>query len=296
MEDTPLPEEYIHLDYTMNRQLGKKRSVSSFRGEQSESSHGSGKEGKTPDARNPKYEKILANAGIYMDPYDPGPRDACKSFCHGLLNKKRETPQNTLFSDKLFNETCARVRRRNETIVFADITPLIVPRTEILRSYGATNLKHLIKELNVAWDKSVPIATNVFPQPDYFVGFGTSALTKSQHRRLEPDVGNFKNTFFMATEWMFFPFFTCEIKCGNETLNIADRQNARSASVALRGTIELYRRRGRQSGLHQRILVFSVSHDHETVMIYGHYALIEGDQISYHRHSIKKFDFTSEDG
>ena len=134
----------------MNRRLGKKRSVSSFRGEQSESSHNFGKKSKIPDVKSSKYEKIFANAGIYMDFCDPGPRDACKSFCHRLLNKKRETPQHTLFSDKLFNETCARVRKRNEAIVFADITPLIVPRAEIFRSYGAINFEHLIEELNVA--------------------------------------------------------------------------------------------------------------------------------------------------
>jgi hypothetical protein len=32
----------------------------------------------------------------------------------------------------------------------------------------------------------------------------------------------------MATWRMYFPFFTCEVKCGAAALDIADRQNAHS--------------------------------------------------------------------
>jgi hypothetical protein len=39
---------------------------------------------------------------------------------------------------------------------------------------------------------------------------------------------------------MYFPFLTSEVKCGASALDIADRQNAHSQTVALRGLIELF--------------------------------------------------------
>lgn len=99
--------------------------------------------------------------------------------------------------------------------------------------------------------------------------------TDEQLQRLELYVSNWKNTHFMATEWMRLPFFTYEVKCGNEALNSTDRQNAHSASVAVKGIVELYRVVSRQNELHRNTLAFSISHDHEVVRIYGHYPLID---------------------
>ena len=95
---------------------------------------------------------------------------------------------------------------------------------------------------------------------------------------------------------MYFPFLTAEVKCGNESLNIADRQNAHSAAVAANAVVELYRLVSRQNELSQKILTFSISHDNEAVRIYGHYALIKENDTLFYRHPIKKFDFTSGEG
>jgi len=89
---------------------------------------------------------------------------------------------------------------------------------------------------------------------------------------------------------MYFPFLTSEVKCGNEALNIADRQNAHSAAVAANAIVELYKLVSRQNELHQKILAFSVSHDHRAVRIYGHYVLINGKDTSFYRHLIQSFD------
>ena len=39
---------------------------------------------------------------------------------------------------------------------------------------------------------------------------------------------------------MYFPFLTCEVKCGAAALEIADRQNAYSMTLAVRGIVELF--------------------------------------------------------
>jgi hypothetical protein len=77
---------------------------------------------------------------------------------------------------------------------------------------------------------------------------------------------------------MYFPFLTYKVKCDNLALDIADRQNTHSMTLAVRGIVELFRIVRREKELHLHILAFSVSHDHRTVRIYGHYPLIDGDK------------------
>lgn len=114
-----------------------------------------------------------------IDFCDPGPRDACESFCHGLLNKSERSLKTRCSAISCLIRICTSVRRRSEFTVSADITPLIVLRAEILRSHGVVHLEYLIYELNVAWDKYAPIATIVFSQPDHCVIFGAPELEKA---------------------------------------------------------------------------------------------------------------------
>jgi hypothetical protein len=100
----------------------------------------------------------------------------------------------------------------------------------------------------------------------------------------------------MATYYMYFPFLTCEVKCGTGGLDIADRQNAHSMTLAVRGIVELFKYVGREKELHREILAFSISHDHESVRIYGHYPVIDGNKTSFYRHIIRKFNFTESNG
>ena len=100
----------------------------------------------------------------------------------------------------------------------------------------------------------------------------------------------------MGTWYMYFPFFFSEVKCGAAALNVADRQNAHSITLAVRGTVELFRLMKREKELHREILAFSVLHDHRLVRIYGHYPVINGSETTFYRHPIYTFDFTALDG
>ena len=100
----------------------------------------------------------------------------------------------------------------------------------------------------------------------------------------------------MGTWYMYFPFFSSEVKCGAAALDVADRQNAHSMTLAVRGVVELFRLVKREKELHREILAFSVSHDHRSVRIYGHYPVIEGKKATFYRHAIHTFDFTALDG
>jgi hypothetical protein len=131
------------------------------------------------------------------------------------------------------------------------------------------------------------------------VGFGRSAFTDDQFDKPKPFVGEVTDNFtshFMATWQMYFPFLTCEVKCGAAALDIADRQNAHSMTIAVRGIVDLFRLVKREKELHQEILAFSISHDHRTVRIYGHYPVIDGNKTNFYRHPLRTFDFTELDG
>ncbi|KAL8909885.1 MAG: hypothetical protein Q9171_004798 [Xanthocarpia ochracea] len=137
------------------------------------------------------------------------------------------------------------------------------------------------------------------PQPDFSVGFGRSAFTQEQLNKLKPFVGEPGSkviTYFMATTRMYFPFLTCEVKCGAAALDIADRQNAHSMTVAVRALGELFRSVKRGKELDLEILAFFISHDHRFVRIYGHYPLIEEDKTTFYRHPIHEFSFMALDG
>jgi hypothetical protein len=156
----------------------------------------------------------------------------------------------------------------------------------------------LIESTNEGWNNSLPL-TGTRPQPDFSVGFKREAFTKDQLDKLSPFIGDFifgDQSYFMATYYMYFPFLTCEVKCGAAALDIADRQNAHSMTLAVRATVELFRLVGREMELHREILGFSISHDHMSVRIYGHYPIIDGKDTKYYRHPIHAFGIIGLDG
>ena len=65
-------------------------------------------------------------------------------------------------------------------------------------------------------------------------------------------------------------------------------------TIAVRAVVELFRYVKREKEL--EILAVSISHDHRSVRIYGHYAVIDGPELKYYRHPIRTFDFTEMDG
>lgn len=162
------------------------------------------------------------------------------------------------------------------------------------------------------------------PRPDVTVGFSSSAFTCTELQKLVYYRAPQNATEFVKN--LYFPFLTCEVKvrfsrhhifskhniyiqCGDTGLNRADRQNIRNASTAVNAILQLYRvghdgsshpdhesASSQVHQLHRKIIVFSISHDHTTVKIYGHYALMIGDKTTFHRHLINSFDLTVYDG
>ena len=273
--------------------LRRRQSDSSLTG----SSDQKKREGKSAQYRDTRYTTLLAAKGSYMCEFDDD--DIPKSIqdpCQTLLARNQIVPRDSLFRDDLFKKTCRKIEDRNEAMIIQDVSRLIVPSAQNLAIYGATNLNHLIESVNEGWAGSIPVE-GPRPQPDYSIGFRRSAFTEEQLNKLDPLIGTVYDTsFFVATYRMYFPFLTCEVKCGAAALDIADRQNAHSMTIAVRGVVELYKAVKREKELHREILAYSISHDHRTVRIYSHYAVFEKSKTTFYRHPIKTFDFTSEEG
>ncbi|KAI9799450.1 MAG: hypothetical protein M1825_004550 [Sarcosagium campestre] len=293
------PRDYLSPDGNTSQQmLIRKRSNPSLQNRPSEDSSTSVREGKNPAVKSRRYVQLLALASIYMtDNDDVATTDTCKALCQTLLNREQTVPQDSLFNDDIFKRICDRVENRNEARVMRDLTPLLVPSAEILHVQGAVQLKQLVENVNESWSNSIPLVAGPRPQPDFSVGLKPTAFRPEQRKRLAPFIGGWDTASrLVATDEMYFPFLTAEVKCGNEALNIADRQNAHSASVAANAVVSLYRAVSRQRELHRKLLTFSLSHDHEAVRIFGYYASTDTDQTSFYRHPVIKFDFTSQEG
>lgn len=292
----------------MKHLLARKKSSPSLRRKRSESdfttptsitpSDQKPREEKSAPYRDIRYKTLLAAKGSFMDKSDLGITDASRTLCQTLLEKEQTIPKDSLFRDDIFESTCRRVEDRNEARVIRDITPLIVPSAEILITYGATNLSYLVECVNEGWNNSLPL-TSTRPQPDYSVGFKREAFTKDQLEKFSPFIGDYIGgdlSYFMATYYMYFPFLTCEVKCGAAALDIADRQNAHSMTLMARAIVELFRLVKREKEVHRQILAFSISHDHQSIRIYGYYPVIDGKDTKYYRHPIHNFAFTALDG
>ncbi|KAK5203095.1 hypothetical protein LTR99_011068 [Exophiala xenobiotica] len=78
-----------------------------------------------------------------------------------------------------------------------------------------------------------------------------------------------------ARKDIYFPFLISEVNCGKQGLDLADRPNAHSMTVALRGVVPVYRKAGRAAEVHRRVLGYSISHDHRSARIYAHYPEID---------------------
>lgn len=250
---------------------------------------------------SPSYETQLNNNDCYLDDSELGVAEESIVLCKSLLELEQTFPEHSLFSDEAFAMTFKSLKNQNEAEIIQDIGQLMVPRAKTLAIQGAKHLKILEQSANKGWKSSIPLV-GACPQPDYCVGFNKKAFTEIQLTKLSSFLGgilegNTGRSFFTATPEMLFPFLACEVKSGTVSLETADRQNAHSMTLAVRGIVLLFCLVDCQKELDRTILAFSISHDHDSARIYGHYPVFdESGAFRYFRHEIAKFFLAGEEG
>ncbi|CAI7643535.1 unnamed protein product [Penicillium manginii] len=283
----PAPSEVDALE-TMSQPSSKRsrsRSISTDRGrarsvssENSESS--SARDTRSYAYRAVNYVTILETKGCFMRPSPAGPVPDDIALCERLLAQPVEPPTGTLFDDLYITDFHNALRNRSEARLLVDLHPLIMPSAENRYIQGNESLKDVIDGYNDPWLKTEPIY-GPKPQPDHARGLKWSTFSESQRRKLgiKPD----EKSPYTAREDMYFPYLTAEIKCGNQALELADRQNMHSMCIALRGVVSLCQAAGCTEEVHRRILGFSVSYELEGVRLYGYYPEVDGGKVSFYR-------------
>ncbi|KAK1087450.1 hypothetical protein LTR48_002573 [Friedmanniomyces endolithicus] len=262
----------------MSHLLARKKSSYSLRRRQSEAgsvtssdtppSDQQPREVKSAPYKDQRYETLLETRGSFMGKHEVGVGDVSRSFNRRLCDMEQTLPNNSLFRDDLFDRSCQNLQNKNEAKIVQDISRLIVPSVEQLALFGAKDLDVLVESVNEGWNNSIPLI-KTRPQPDYSAGFRRSAFTNEQLQKLQPFVGELTDMSYFMITYM---------------------------TLAVRGVVELFRLAKREKEIDREILAFSMSHDHSTVRIYGHYPVIEGKNTAFYRHPIRKFDFTEQDG
>ncbi|KAK5246698.1 hypothetical protein LTR20_007367 [Exophiala xenobiotica] len=233
------------------------------------------------------YPVVLETKGSFMRSSGSGLVDEDKILYERLLSTSQTPPSHSLF-DERFDKFHSLIRGRSEARVYLDLHPLLVPSAENLYISGQEEFSGLIEGHNDLWVKAIPFY-GPRPQPDHTYGFRWSNFTETQRRKLgiEPS----EKSYYTAREDIYFPFLVSEVKCGKQGLDLADRPNAHSMTIALRGIVDVYRKAGRAAEVHRRVLGFSMSHDDRSARIYGHYPEIDGESTTYFRDTIRELTF-----
>ncbi|KAK5069380.1 hypothetical protein LTR51_008630 [Lithohypha guttulata] len=239
------------------------------------------------------YPVVLETKGSFMRPSKAGMLGEDKELCQRLLTHSQPIPYDVLFDDEHFERFHSNLRGRSEARVCVDLHPRIVPSVENLYINGREEFEGLIEGHNDSWVKSIPFY-GPRPQPDHTFGFKWSNFTEQQRRKM--NIEPTEKSYYTAREDIYFPFLTSEVKCGKQGLDLADRPNAHSMTIALRAIVDIYRKAGRSSDVHRRALTYSISHDDNGVRIYAHYPEIDGDKITFWRETLKEYSFGSDKG
>ncbi|KAI9781826.1 MAG: hypothetical protein M1816_002176 [Peltula sp. TS41687] len=259
------------------------------------------KDGEVPEQYTPAYETHIFSKGLNMDTLrgEELISEESKQTCVSLQEITHNSIKPTIYPAAAIRKVINLCRNRNEAMVNRDVTPMIVPPLRSLYLSGDSHLEHVVDEVNADWYQQCVLEG---PQlrPDLAVGLFSSAFTEGDIDKLKRY--NSVDNWTQVTSHMYFPFLMCEVKCGNEGLDFADRQNMHSCSVAVRAILRFereadkYRAEKKMDSLNGQVLVFSISHDQQDARLYGHYAVVQEEKWMYYRYRIRKFDLTDNNG
>jgi hypothetical protein len=284
---------------TSSNNTGKRQRTSSCsqsgKDEKPRSYSQSRKDGEVPEQYTPLYEKHIFTKGLDMDPIrgEELVSQQSKKSCMDLMKVTRHSIKPTVFPNKRLRKVINLLGTRNEAIVNRDVTPIIVPPLASLYIGSNSHLERVVDEVNADWYEQC-VLEGPRIRPDLAIGLFSSAFTEAEIDKLQRYKSVYNWTQF--TGHMYFPFLMCEVKCGNEGLNAADRQNMHSCSVAVRALLRIeqeadkYRSEKKLESLNGQVIVFSISHDQRDARLYGHYAIVRGEKWTYYRYHIGTFN------
>ncbi|KAI9841853.1 MAG: hypothetical protein M1837_000323 [Sclerophora amabilis] len=255
------------------------------------------KNGEVPVQYSSAYEVFILTKGLDMDirKGENFVSEESRKTCTELLQIDAHIIEPTAVPQDKIRNVVLDCRTRNEAMVNRYITPLMIPSIRLSYYCGASHLEHVVDEVNTDWYVQC-VLEGPRIRPDLAIGLSSSAFTEGETDKLKRCTSVDNWTQF--TLQMFFPFLMCEVKCGREGLDVADRQNMHSSSVAVRALLRIeqeadtYRPTKKLNSLNGQVLVFSISHDQRIAHLNGHHAIMHGEKWNYYRYEIETFVLT----
>ena len=251
------------------------------------------KDGDNPIAWTRQHAEKMQEAGLIMAEYQTQAviSDNCRRLCNSILEADYPQPQGPLFQKDRLLKVLDQVQFRNEARVVRDITPIVVPSAELLFISDQPGLEHITEAMNAEWVQCDTLC-GPRPKPDFVAGISPSAFTREEKEKLKMNHTSACPNLF--PENMYFPFLICEVKGSDRPIQEAERQAMHSASIAARAVIQLYRKISSAEQLNRQILTISVSHNNTTIKVFGHFAHIDNEHITFFRHRIYAADFAAD--
>lgn len=162
-----------------------------------------------------------------------------------------------------------------------------------------SNREHIVCQADSRWHKCEPFNNlkMIIPKPDQFSGFRYTAFTDNQLHKMDLHFARGELTPFAPAPDVYWPFLVVECKKPGGDMGAADDANMLSSSIMIKELVKLYNYSDSDLELDGVILGFSISHDHDKIIFYSHYAeLAANNQVVYHRRHEKTFSICSTHG
>ncbi|RMZ82113.1 hypothetical protein DV737_g2212, partial [Chaetothyriales sp. CBS 132003] len=227
---------------------------------------------------SPALPTLLELHGIYLHDSASGLDEDELKFCQKLLSTSAPHPPGSMLDEDIFLSFSQLTRNKSEQWLVKNMHSHLFPAPELLALRGHDKFKGLglIEGCGDKWLRAISPSYGKCPQPDSTMGFKWENFSMGELRKLGITIG--LPSKYMARDDMLFPFITREAKCDNQPLEIADRQNVYSMSIALEGVIDLFRRAGELEKLNGKALGLSMSYDNNTVRMYAHHVVINAQE------------------
>ncbi|KAF2209205.1 hypothetical protein CERZMDRAFT_61562, partial [Cercospora zeae-maydis SCOH1-5] len=238
--------------------LGKKRSSSQLR---SSSYTQSVRDGESPQAWTLQHEEEMEEAGLVMKVYQTQAAitSECQRLCDNLKNRDCTPPRGPSFERDRLLKMLDLVRFRNEARLGMD---------------------QMREAIDAEWTQCSTIC-GPRPKPDFVIGISSSAFAKDEKEKLRLSHTSACPNLF--PENMYYPFLICEVTGDDRPIQEAERQSMHSASIAVQAIVQLYKKISAADEVDRKILAFSVAHDYTTVKIFGHFARVEEQKLTFFR-------------
>ncbi|KAF2158736.1 hypothetical protein M409DRAFT_61395 [Zasmidium cellare ATCC 36951] len=226
------------------------------------------RDGDSPAAWTRKHEEKMEEAGLFMtaDRTQAAITEECQKLCEKLLQAEYAMPADAPYRQDRLAKVLRRFR--NEARVVRDVTPIVVPSPELLHIDGHAELDDVCEAMNAEWTQSDTLC-GPRPKPDFVTGLSAAAFTKEEREKLQMSHTSACPNLFPENI--------------DRPIEEAERQAMHSASIATRAVVELFRKISATAEVHEKILAFSVAHNHSMVMIFAHFATVNDQQTSFFR-------------